>query len=158
MKSRLEKYRRPKFGVLTKQYNTKLPDDLAEEMEELCVELDMTPSEFIRYLIYEEIQELKRTKIPVSTPSFTEVPKETIRKPVTYIPPVRKKSSGGRRGSIQQWVVKGEAPCPICGTWSTTSNFKRDHADKHGYDSSYDLITSHIEKVEQMFKERTTRS
>jgi hypothetical protein len=166
-KSRLEKYRRPRFGILTKHYNVKLPDDLAEELERVCIELDMTPSEFIRLLIYEEITALKKERIPedieryqelsISTEGYNSVPSSKLGMPKDTRPTPRPKRPIGSGGwSANQWKVNDQLPCPICGTWSAATNFKRDHINKHSpeFSNVVQFLEAHKEEANRMVEER----
>jgi predicted DNA-binding protein len=145
--SRLEKYRRPKFGMLTKQYNIKLPDDLAEELERACSELNMTPAEFIRLLIYEEVQELKRMKISKDT---LEYPRGSG--PIQKTKPNQKKE---KRFTYKPWEVDEKLPCVVCEKWYHSSTFSARHAKAHGFIDTKSYFVKNIEEINKMYKDLT---
>lgn len=164
-RSRLGKYRRPKFGVLTKQYNTKLPDDLADDLEQVCRDLNMTPPEFIRFLIYEEVQELKKGKIPEDTGRYQKVLEDTskylsvsstIKTPERIQKPRR--SAPGGRFTTKEWQVGGKTACPVCETWQSSSNFAR-HAQSAHNMTPQEIFSKeeNREKARKMVAEATNK-
>jgi hypothetical protein len=177
--SRLGKYRRPWFGALKKQYNTKLPKGLADDLEKVCEELNMSPPEFIRLLIYEEIEALKKQRISKDTQryplisndidEYTKIPDDTKNDPLVLsgikeyskIPVEKPTSKTKRKGkgqarSIQQWTIDNLVPCPLCDPprWITRTNYAR-HVKKHGFNNGYELIQANLNKVEQMVQEKS---
>lgn len=166
--SYLKKYRRESMQTLTRQYATKLPEDLADQFEEWCRELNITPSEALRYLVYEEIQRLKAERERLSyqtetkdtnsylrmtddTFSYLAVSSVTDQKPRAS--EQKPKSSGGKRFETTRWQIGGKTACPICQTWQSSGNFSR-HAKQHGM-TTQEIFTNpeYIAIADQMVQE-----
>lgn len=165
--SNLRKYRRPSAENLTRQYATKLPDQLADEFEQWCRELNITPSEALRLLVVEEMAAVKRMK---DTQSYPEITNDTEKYPAATLEitsvisrepkPRPKRPASGSLGRLTttQWEIDGFLPCPVCRKWGAAKNFKRDHITDHGlpFDNKGEFLHHPDYKpiVEQMYQER----
>lgn len=166
----LGKYRRPAAESLTRLFATKLPESLADEFEAYCKELNITPSEALRLLVYEEMESVKRTKNNLSYPALTEdterqlaatleSPPVTPREPKPRPKPAKRSGWGGSgRLTTVQWEIEKELPCPVCEQWGKSVNFARDHVRGHGlpFKDKTEFLHHPDYKpiVEQMYKER----
>lgn len=170
--SRLSKYRRPAAENLTRQYATKLPESLADEFEAYCRELNLTPSEALRLLVYEEMESVRRMK---NNQGYLEIPDDAERylasaleEPIDIpkeprVTKPRPKSSkhsgwGEKRLTTVQWEIEKELPCPVCRQWGKSVNFARDHVRGHGlpFKDKTEFLHHPDYKpiVEQMYQER----
>lgn len=68
------------------------------------------------------------------------------------------KSSVGHalaRFTTKQWQVNDDLPCPICGEWTSASNFSR-HAKQHNTNTrAIFMDKNYLVKVNEMIKDRT---
>lgn len=165
----LEKYGRKKTGEKrNRQIGAKIEPSLFDDFSAHCDNLGLSVSDGIRYLIIEELTKDKADKVQSET-AITSIDNSVITNMKPDVPPVGTKGNTEVRPKVQQpqkktsvnmtgWMINNKLPCPICERWGHRKSFRRDHATKHGYESSYDMIQSHLWKVEQMIKEKQAES
>jgi hypothetical protein len=167
----LDKYaREPLNEKRTKSIGTRIEQSLYDDFNELCDRLGLTAGEAVRYVVMEVVAKDKEEKAKLGKQKLTESRDEiattseaptltnhSIAEFSTVIASEREEEQDnrGKAGSLKPWTVNDQIPCPICGTWSSRSNYKRSHAAKHGFTMGIDLILAHKEKADAMYKERT---
>ncbi|UWE05314.1 hypothetical protein [Laceyella sacchari] len=168
--SYIRKYKRPNFGLLTRQYNVKLSEDMADQLEALAKELNVTPPEVIRILLYEEFQVLRKEEAAEDTQGYLKISKDTYEYPkissdikLKEAPQARpqpskptSRSGGGRRFDTKRWQVSGETACPLCNSWHSSSNFSRHLKRHHGGISSEEVFSNpdHAAIADKMVEQR----
>jgi hypothetical protein len=129
-----------------KTLSVRIPADLYDDWKAECENNGFTMSEGIRLLLEKDLKNEppKILNYPVELPGGDVLLKESS----------SATNNPGKTGSMTKWMIDNKIPCPICRTWSSRQNYRRDHAAKHGYSSGYELIQANLQEVERMVTER----
>jgi hypothetical protein len=115
--------------------------------------LGLGQSEALRYLVIEFLRSAEVSDVLTLSEPLRE-------KGINLINEIREEEKNNRTGtevktgSLIDWIIENQLPCTICGTWSSKKNFNRDHASKHNFTSSFEFLTAHKEKADQMVQDR----
>jgi hypothetical protein len=157
----LDRYARlPMTERRTKSVGSKLEPSLYESFVEHCTKRGLTTSEALRYIIMELIQDegtnsnQEYQRLPDSNKTVTDGTTLATRGNLAVTKVKSTTNNPGKTGSMTKWMVNNKLPCPICRTWGSRQNYRRDHAAKHGYSSGYELIQANLGEVERMVTER----
>lgn len=167
--SYLRKYARPSIQNKTRQYNVKLPDDIADQFEALCRQFNLTHAEAIRYLIIEEVERFKREEDTKGYPEIPDGSQKIVDDTGQYIAVTRevapkqpnpkksrsRSSSGGGRFDTIQWQISGKTACPICRTWQSAANFSRHAKTQHDMTAKEIFVNpEYVAIADRMVEER----
>jgi len=128
----------------TKTAGTKLEASLYNKFVKHCNERGLNTSEALRFLVIELLKEPTGTKVNQikedRKPEITQVSKEKT------------------TGHLQPFTVNGQVPCPLCDKWMNKKSYPRHCRDIHNITSGYELIQSHLEKVNQMVAQQRKKT
>ncbi|PFH81621.1 hypothetical protein [Bacillus sp. AFS088145] len=153
----LQKFAKDRKGN-TKVTSIRLREDIYNDFSNYCEELGLSISEGIQHLISEELQKVANVtnngvkEIQSVVEPIKNVVKENT-KVVKRNTNVTNKAPGKRAKRFHLEPYKRDSdkliPCPICETWIDNTNYSA-HANRHHNMSTGELITVHLEKVNQM--------
>jgi antitoxin component of RelBE/YafQ-DinJ toxin-antitoxin module len=161
----LERFaRNQKRNERTEVLTARLSKPLYDDFKAYCDGLGLTISEAINLLVDHELKG-KRSE-------YERIPKEpdVLAEPTTnddepntnvveantdVVKTKTTKQAKGARFTVKPWTVEDELPCPICGTWVSSSNFSR-HSKQHGT-TTHSVFTNqdYLRIAEDMIEERT---
>ena len=151
--SYLRKYARSHGDKLTRQYSTRLSEKDGIAFEKYCSELNLKPTEAVRYLILEELERVKAAKKVYNKNPSTSL--TMIDAPVKYqTKPSGTEKKADSRNLISKYKIDDQLPCPECNKWYHIKHYSSRHAKKHGYPSTYDFLKEREQEVQRMFQAR----
>lgn len=135
--SYLNRFRKEKEPTRSELIATRVTKEMREEFEQLCVSLNLSMSEGLFYLIERELKELKDQREPREQPQ-----------------PIKKERT--KRFITVRYQIDNKLPCPVCGVWVSVANYARHARQQHDM-TTQELITSDLDKVQEMVREEGGR-
>ena len=172
----LSRYAKGKKESYTFPVMSRLSEETGAAFRAYCEKYNLSISEAVRLLIENEIKahsmnELHREaaaadpigKARMETEKMERIiPLDMAAGTAPAAQPAAKKASKGSddREVVKPYCVKNEkgssvAPCPICGTWSSETNFSPRHTKKHGFPSTAVFYDAYRDKLNEMYFEKT---
>ena len=167
----LSRFAKDKKDPYTFPVMSRVSQETGAAFQAYCEKYNLSISEGIRLLIENELKADSRASefvFPVSPAIVqtnkmeTVTPIETAAGTAPAAQPAANKAPKGSddREVVKPYCVKNEkgssvAPCPICGTWTSETNFSPRHTKKHGFPSTAAFYDAYRDKLNQMYFEKT---